>query len=81
MRKVNIHQAKTHLSQLVEEAAKGDSFIIAKSGKPMVKVVALDQPEAEKKVRLGFMAGQIRVPDDFDEMGAAEIEGQFADGA
>ncbi|MEZ5614380.1 MAG: type II toxin-antitoxin system prevent-host-death family antitoxin [Rhodocyclaceae bacterium] len=78
MRTVNIHEAKTQLSRLVEQAAKGDSFVIAKAGKPLVKVMPLDAPEAGEKKRLGFMAGQISVPDDFDTLGAAEIERFFA---
>jgi prevent-host-death family protein len=41
----NIHEAKTQLSKLVEQAAKGESFVIAKAGKPIVKVIALDAPE------------------------------------
>lgn len=77
MRTVNIHEAKTHLSRLVEAATKGEPFIIAKSGKPLVKVTALDAPVAGKIKRLGFMAGQIAVPDDFDRMGSAEIERLF----
>jgi len=78
MRTVNIHEAKTQLSRLVEQAAKGESFVIAKAGKPLVKVMPLDAPEAGEKKRLGFMAGEIQVPDDFDRMGAAEIEHLFA---
>jgi prevent-host-death family protein len=74
---INIHEAKTQLSRLVEQAAKGESFVIAKAGKPMVKVTALDAPDAGKMQRIGFMAGQIRVPDDFDRMGDAEIEKMF----
>ena len=74
VRKVNIREAKTHLSRLVEQAAKGEAFVIAKAGKPLVKVVPLDAPEAEKTRRFGFMAGQLRVPDDFDRMGSEEIE-------
>jgi len=77
MHTINIHQAKTHLSRLVDEAAKGEVFVIAKAGKPMVKVVPLraeDQPGAR---RLGFMQGEFTVPDDFDEMGRAEIEAMF----
>lgn len=77
MRTVNIHEAKTHLSRLVEQAAKGESFVIAKAGKPLVKVTALDAPDAKKIKRLGFMAGQIEVPDDFDRMGSEEIERLF----
>jgi len=79
MRTFNIHDAKTQLSRLVEQAAKGDSFVIAKAGKPMVKVIALAAPEPTQMKRSGFMAGQILVPDDFDRMGDAEIEQMFGD--
>lgn len=77
MRTVNIHEAKTQLSRLVDLAAKGESFIIAKAGKPLVKVTPLDAPEAPDIRRLGFMAGQGSIPDDFDRMGDAEIERMF----
>ncbi len=81
MRTVNIHEAKTHLSRLIDQAAKGEPFVIAKAGKPLVKVVPLDAPAAGQVRRLGFMAGQIAVPDDFDRMGSAEIERLFGAGA
>lgn len=77
MQTVNIHEAKTNLSRLVDQAARGEPFVIAKAGKPLVKVVALDTPEAGQAKRLGFLAGQITVPDDFDEMGRAEVEQLF----
>lgn len=77
MQTVNIHEAKTHLSRLVEKAARGESFVIAKAGKPMVKVMPLNAPESGQQKRLGFMAGQVRVPDDFDRMGHEEIEQLF----
>jgi prevent-host-death family protein len=76
---INIHEAKTHLSRLVEKAARGEPFIIAKAGKPMVKVVPLDHPPEGEKRRLGFLAGQIVVPDDFDRMGSDEIEKLFGE--
>jgi prevent-host-death family protein len=76
---VNIHEAKTQLSRLVDQAAKGEPFIIAKAGKPLVKVSALDAPTSTQIRRLGFMAGQITVPDDFDTMGSSEI-GKLFDG-
>jgi prevent-host-death family protein len=79
VRTVNIHEAKTHLSRLVEQAAKGEPFVIAKAGKPLVKVTALEAPSAGQIRRLGFMAGQITVPDDFDRMGSAEIARLFGD--
>jgi prevent-host-death family protein len=74
---VNIHEAKTQLSKLVEEASKGEGFVIAKAGKPVVKVIALNAPTGAQVRRLGFMAGQISVPDDFDRMGKNEIEEIF----
>jgi len=78
VRTINIHEAKTHLSRLVDEAARGEPFIIAKAGKPVVKVMALETPTGAAIRRLGFLAGEIMVPDDFDRMGGAEIEQLFA---
>ena len=77
MRTYNIHEAKTHLSRLIDLAVKGEPFIIAKSGKPLVKVLAIDALAAKEPTRLGFMAGQIKVPDDFDRMGEDEINRMF----
>lgn len=79
MRTVNIHEAKTQLSKLVNDAAQGDSFVIAKAGKPLVRVSSLDAPRVPR--RLGFLAGEVAVPDDFDQMGATEIEALFGGGA
>jgi len=76
---VNIHEAKTQLSKLVDRAVKGEAFVIAKAGKPLVKVAALDAPAAPQ--RLGFLAGEIAVPDDFDRMGEAAIEALFGSDA
>lgn len=76
MKTVNIHEAKTNLSRLVERAAQGESFIIAKAGKPLVRVEALDAAAAGKN-RLGFLTGEIETPDDFNRMGQREIERQF----
>jgi len=81
MQTYNIHDAKTQLSRLVEQAAKGEPFVIAKAGKPMVKVMALNAPEPSQIKRFGFMAGQIQVPDDFDRMDEEEIVQLFEDGA
>lgn len=74
---INIHEAKTHLSRLIDQAVRGEPFIIAKAGKPLVKVMSLTSPEPGQVKRLGFMAGQINVPDDFDRMGGEEIEHMF----
>ena len=75
MRTVNIHEAKTQLSRLVEQAARGEAFVIAKAGKPLVKVTALDAPKAPR--RFDFLAGEFTVPSDFNTMGAREIEAMF----
>lgn len=72
---VNIHEAKTQLSKLVDRAAKGEPFVIAKAGKPLVRVAALDAPTARR--RTGFLEGEIQVPSDFDTMGADEIASLF----
>ncbi len=77
MQIVNIHEAKTHLSRLIDKAARGEAFLIATAGKPLVKVTALDSPAAGQSRRLGFLAGQISVPDDFDRIGNPEIEHLF----
>jgi antitoxin (DNA-binding transcriptional repressor) of toxin-antitoxin stability system len=83
MKTVNIAQAQEDLSQLIDEAAKGESFVIERDGKPLVKVVAVEAPPAEvtgepkTKRRIGFLKGQISVPDDFDTMFAREIEEMF----
>ena len=79
MRTVNMHVAKTHLSRLVQAAADGEPFIIARAGKPIVKVVAIDAPVGRTR-RTGFLAGQIAVPRDFDRMGADAIQALFEGG-
>ena len=73
MESVNMHEAKTRLSQLVARAAKGEAFIIAKAGKPVARVMAYDSPEQSQQKRIGFMAGEFTVPEDFDRMGQDEI--------
>jgi prevent-host-death family protein len=77
MKTFNIHHAKTYLSRLIEKAAKGEPFMIAKAGKPLVKVVSLEAPARRATPRIGFMKGQIQVPDDFDRMGEEEIAALF----
>ena len=76
MLQINIHEAKTHLSAYVEKVAQGESFIIAKAGRPMAKVIPYVSPQSKPK-RVGFLAGEISVPDDFDNMGADEIAEMF----
>ena len=75
MKQYNIHTAKTHLSALVDKAAAGDSFVIAKAGKPMVKVIPISSQKTIQ--RIGFLKGQLQIPADFDQMGQAEIINAF----
>jgi len=71
----NIHTAKTQLSALVDKAALGGSFIIAKAGKPMVKVIPIS---SQKDVqRIGFLKGEIQIPSDFNKMGQTDIINSF----
>jgi prevent-host-death family protein len=72
---VNIHEAKTQLSRLVEQAARGREFVIAKAGKPMVRVVPLRAPPALRV--LGFVAGRGTIDADVKADFAAEIESMF----
>jgi prevent-host-death family protein len=74
MKIVNMHEAKTHLSRLVERAAAGEPFVIARAGKPLVAVSAI---ETARPRRTGFLKGQIEVPGDFDTMAAGEIAAMF----
>ncbi len=76
MQQVNIHQAKTQLSALLEQVRAGESFVIAKAGTP-VAVVSPYSPASNTKNRIGFLAGQINVPDDFDQLGQDEIAELF----
>ncbi len=76
---VNMHEAKTNLSRLVEKAVKGESVVIAKTGKPMLRIIAIDAPAPAKKKRIGFLAGQVTVPDAqvFNHLGSDEIAAMF----
>ena len=77
MLKINMHEAKTQLSRLVEKAYEGESFIIAKAGRPLVKVMRLDVPAAHQVKRLGFLQNQIGIPEDFDHIGKSEVDSFF----
>lgn len=79
METVNIHDAKTHLSRLLEDVQRGKPFIIAKAGQPIARVTRIDAPEPGQTKRLGFLSGQIDVPDDFDRMGEEEILSIFGE--
>ncbi len=77
MQTVNIHEAKTHLSRLIEQAVAGEPFIIAKAGKPMVKVAAIAEAEQSPRRKFGFLKGQFKVPKDFKAFAREEIDEMF----
>ena len=79
MQQVNMHEAKTHLSRLVEEAAAGNSFLIRKAGKPMVRVTPIQEgePATPRRRRLGLLEGRCSVPDDCDHLGKEDIADLF----
>jgi prevent-host-death family protein len=72
---VNIHEAKTHLSRLLERVAIGEEVIIAKAGKPVAKLVPIKS--SRPRFKLGSAEGQFVVPDDFNEPLPKEIEDLF----
>ncbi|WP_029050320.1 type II toxin-antitoxin system Phd/YefM family antitoxin [Cupriavidus sp. amp6] len=75
MHMVNINEAKTHLSKLVEAVCEGEDIVIAKAGKPLVRMV----PYAPQKPmrRLGGLKGKVRVSDDFDAPLPADLMAEF----
>lgn len=79
METINIHEAKTNLSRLLNQVRQGESFIIAKAGNPIARVSSIERPEPGKIRRLGFLRGQIKVPEDFDAMGKREIMSLFGE--
>jgi len=66
MQTVNIHAAKTHLSRLIDAAAAGEEILIARAGRPVARLVPLQDTPARPRRRLGRLAGQLTVPADFD---------------
>ncbi len=72
---VNIHEAKTQFSRLIEKVESGDEVVIARAGRPVARITRLDAPAKPK--RLGFLVGGGSVPDDFNEWGSDQIVGLF----
>lgn len=72
---VNIHEAKTHFSRIVDEAAAGREVIIAKAGRPVARLVPIEPRQRPKK--LGGLSGRFIVPDDFDVPLDAEVLAAF----
>lgn len=76
MRKMNLYEAKTHFSKVISHVAEtGETYIIARNGKPVAKIVPL--APSERTSRIGFMKGKITAPDNFNVMNAEEIADVF----
>jgi prevent-host-death family protein len=75
MRSINIHEAKTHLSRLVDEVSAGEEIIIAKAGKPLARLIPFQRRSGRRK--LGALAGRFRVPDNFDAPLPSEVLDDF----
>lgn len=74
MRSINIHEAKTHLSRLVDEVSAGEEIVIAKAGKPLARLIPFQRRASRRK--LGALAGRFSVPDDFDGSLPSELPDQ-----
>ncbi len=72
---VNIHEAKTHLSRLLERVALGEEIVIKKANTPIARLVPMGQVPGHR--RLGWAAGSFQVPDNFDDPLPADIEEAF----
>jgi prevent-host-death family protein len=79
MQTVNIHEAKTHLSRFVDQAAAGEEIIIARAGKPVARLAPLLSAASTPRT-LGLGKGKFSLPEGFDEMSAVEIQGMFEAG-
>lgn len=79
MRPINLHEVKTHLYRLVEEAAAGYGFLLYTAGKPMVQVTSIDQHTSPKLLpqRLGLLESQCSIPEDFNRLGSETIADLF----
>lgn len=77
MKTLSLYEAKTHLSRVITHVEEsGETYVISRNGKPMAKIVPIEP--VEKLPRLGFMRGEISVPDDFNDLGRDEIADLFS---
>ncbi|WP_018877542.1 MULTISPECIES: type II toxin-antitoxin system Phd/YefM family antitoxin [unclassified Thioalkalivibrio] len=74
---VNIHEAKTHFSRLLEKVSRGEPVVIARAGKPIARMSRIEASSESAADRVGFLKGQLEIPDDLDRMGEAEIAALF----
>lgn len=74
---VNVHDAKTHFSRLLDRAHRGETIILAKAGKPYARLVPIEAEAPRPARRIGFMKGEFTLPDDIKTPFADEIEEMF----
>jgi prevent-host-death family protein len=76
MKPVNVYEAKTNLSQLIDKAASGEDVILSRNGKPLVRITRLEE-RRERRIRFGLLKGKVKVAADFDEPLPAEVLAEF----
>ena len=74
---IDLHDVKTRISELVARAQQGDGFIIARAGRPLVRVTAVDAPRPSEQSRIGFLAGHYIIPDHFDRLAEDKLAALF----
>ncbi|WP_018867098.1 MULTISPECIES: type II toxin-antitoxin system Phd/YefM family antitoxin [unclassified Thioalkalivibrio] len=77
---VNIHEAKTHFSRLLEKVSRGEPVVIARAGKPIARLSRIEASAEGASDRIGFLKGQLEIPDDLDRMGEEAIAALFQGG-
>lgn len=77
VQRINIHEAKTHLSQILQQAEQGEEFVIARAGRPVARLVPLVKTQSRR--RLGLLDGQLQIPEDFNAPLPDELLAQFED--
>ncbi len=75
METVNIYDAKTRLSQLVDKAAAGEDVVVSRNGKPLVRITRLESPK--RRIKFGLLKGKLAIPDDFDAPLPADVLADF----
>ena len=75
METVNIYDAKTRLSQLVDKAAAGEDVVVSRNGKPLVRITRLESPK--RRIRFGLLKGKLKIPEDFDAPLPADVLAGF----
>lgn len=75
MESVNIYEAKTRLSQLVDKAVAGEDVVVSRNGKPLVRITALGTPK--RRIKFGVLKGKVKISPDFDAPLPRDVAAEF----